>query len=128
MTDNFVLNISRFLLGGVFLIFGLNYFFNIMPLDTLEGDAAKFMSGLSNAVYFMPLLKVTEVIMGLFLIIGLYVPFVLVVLMPINLNILLFNLFFELSSIPISLVMIASHLYLAWVYRNNFRNLFEGQM
>ncbi len=129
MSERFIINIARFLLGGIFLIFGSNYFFNFMAIQPLEGEAAvKFMKGLHGAFYFMPFLKVVETVSGVLLITGFYVPLVLVILMPVNLNILLFNLFLDPGSLPLSLVMMASHLYLAWVYRRHYRALFKNRL
>ncbi len=129
MTERFIINIARFLLGGILLIFGSNYFFNFMAIQPLESEAAlNFMAGLHGAVYFMPFLKAVETVMGVLLITGFYVPLVLVILMPVNLNILLFNIFLNPGSLPLSLVMMASHLYLAWVYRHHYSALFRNRL
>ncbi len=126
MTERFVTNIARYLLGGVFLLFGLNFFFGFLPLDALERESAmKFMQGLHSSGYFMPFLKGVEIFMGLFLVLGFYVPLALVILMPVTLNVFLFNLFLDPASLPLSIVLLVSHIYLAWVYRSHYAGLFK---
>ncbi len=111
------------MLGGVFLIFGLNYFIQfIEPPYNLDSD---FIHGLYSTQYFMPLLKVVEISMGLLLILGYYLPLALIMLMPVNLNIFLFNLLIDPSSLPLSIVMMIAHIYLAWVYRSYYKDLFK---
>ncbi len=130
MTEKFITNISRFMLGGVFLLFGLNGLFDFMgPLQTLEGEAAqKFMKGLNNAVYFLPFLRIVEASMGFFLVFSIYVPFALVVLMPVNLNIFLFNIFLNPGSAPLSIVMMVAHIYLLWKYKEHYKYLFKSKI
>lgn len=52
-----------------------------------------FFKGITGSGYFFPLLKGTEVICGLLLLINLGAPLALVVLAPITLNIILFHAF-----------------------------------
>lgn len=126
MTERFITNMARFMLGGVLLLFGLNYFFNFVPMGTLEGAAAiKFMEGLNRSVYFMPFLKSVEIVVGLLLVTGFYTALALVILMPVTLNIFLFNLFLDPASFPLSLVMMIAHLYLFWVYREHYKGLLK---
>jgi hypothetical protein len=64
------------------------------------------------------------VVLGLALIVGLYVPLALVVLMPITVNILLFHVFLTDNAI-MSIVMLGLQLYLAWMYRDYYKPLFQ---
>ncbi len=129
MNERFIINICRFMLGGVFLIFGLNYFFEFMPLGALEKqEAVEFMSGLDSAGYFFPFLRIVEISMGLLLISGFYTALALVILMPVNINIFLFNLFLDPTGFPLSLVMMIAHIYLAWVYREHYKGLFKNRL
>jgi uncharacterized membrane protein YphA (DoxX/SURF4 family) len=65
-------------------------------------------------------LKATEVVAGLLLLGGLFVPLALAVLAPIIINIIGFHLFLEPSGLPIPLAVLAAELYLAWSYRGAF--------
>jgi len=116
---------ARIVLGLIFLVFGLNFFLQFLPTPPQTGGAAEsFTTGLFLSGYFFPFLKGIEVILGVLLLIGAFVPLVLVVLMPITLNILLFHVFLTDNAV-ISIVIIALQLYLAWAYRDYYKPLFE---
>jgi putative oxidoreductase len=118
---------ARILLGAIFLIFGLNFFFHFLPNSSQpEGKAAAFLGGLFQSGYIFPLIKVIEVACGILLLMNRYIALVLIILMPISINILLFHSLLEPGSMPIliSLLIIGTQLYLAWSYRNYYRQLF----
>lgn len=116
---------SRIALGSIFLIFGLNYFLQFLPMPPQSAGAAEsFTTGLFLSGYFFPFLKAMEVLIGIALLAGLFVPLVLVILMPITINILLFHLFLT-DTVAMSIVILALHLYLAWGYREYYMPLFH---
>jgi uncharacterized membrane protein YphA (DoxX/SURF4 family) len=126
-STNIAATIARILLGLIFFIFGLNFFFHFIPAGPMpEGKAAAFVGGLFQSGYLFPFLKVVEVTSGILLLANRYVPLVLVVLMPISINIFLFHtqLFPTVPTVIISILIIVSQLYLAWVNRNSYRQLF----
>lgn len=113
--------ITRTLLGLIFVVFGLNGFLNFIPMGPMpEGPAGAFMGGLAQSGYFFPFLKGAEVIIGVMLLLNLFTPLALVMLFPINLNILVFHLFLGPDGILMSIVLIALNIYLAWVYRKSY--------
>ena len=84
--------VARVLLGLPFLIFGINYFFPFAPHPELHGAAIDYMTGLTKADYFWPLLRSLEILIGIALISGYFMPLALAILAPINLQILIFHL------------------------------------
>jgi putative oxidoreductase len=119
--------VARILLGLIFFIFGLNFFFHFIPNNSQpEGRAAAFLGGLFQSGYLFPLIKVIEVLSGIFLLSGLFIPLVLIVLMPISINILLFHSILEQGVMPISIsaLILISQIWLAWNYRDYYRQLF----
>jgi hypothetical protein len=113
--------VARVLLGLPMFIFGLNGFLQFLPMPPMEGNAAAMMGGLAGAGYFFPLLKGAEVITGLMLLSGRFVPLALTILAPIVLNIVAFHAFVIGSGLALPLVLMALGLFLAWSYRNSFR-------
>ena len=112
--------VARVLLGLVFVVFGSNYFLHFLPAQPAEGAAGTFLGGLAAAGYFFPFLKGTEIVAGLALLSGRFVPLALTVLAPVVLQIGLFHTL--LSPGPaVAAVLVVLELYLAWSYRDSFR-------
>lgn len=122
-----VVGAARILLGLIYFVFGLNFFFHFIPGSAQpEGKAAAFLGGLFQSGYFFPMVKIIEVLAGVLLLLGFFTPLLLVILMPITINILLFHTALAPGGFPtaLSLFMIITHLFLAWSYRDQYRPLF----
>lgn len=102
----------RVLLGALFLFGGIAFFFTTPP--PLEGDMATFFTGLQASKYFFLLLKGTEIVCGLFLVTGFFVPLALVVLAPIVLNIFLVHAFLEPTGLPMAIGIGIAMIYLSF--------------
>lgn len=118
---------ARILLGLPLVVFGLNGFLQFLPMPPMEGNAATFMGGLAAAGYFFPLLKATEIVTGLLLLAGRFVPLALTILAPIVLNIVAFHGFVAGGGLGLPLVMAALGIYLAWSYRASFRGVLNAK-
>lgn len=115
---------TRALLGGMLVVFGLNGFLNFIPMAAPEGEAGAFMGGLAAAGYFFPLLKLTEIAVGLALVFRRFVPLALTILAPITVNILAFHLFLTPAGLPMALFLVVANAGLAIHYREAYRGLF----
>ncbi len=115
--------IVRILLGLAFVVFGSNIFLHFMPAPpppaTLAGDFSKALMQ-SHYIYVVGLL---QVIGGLLLLIGRYVPLGLTLLGPVIVNILLFHVFLDPSGLPLAIIVAILALFLLWRYRTNFAGL-----
>jgi putative oxidoreductase len=107
---------ARLFLGLVFTVFGLNFFLHFLPTPPPAPRAAAFAGALFSSGYLFPLLKTTEVMAGLLLLSGRFVPLALAVLAPIVINIVGFHLFLAPSGVPLALAMLATELYLSWAH------------
>src|SRR5437868_3425723 len=75
---------------------------------------ATFFAGLAASKYFFYLLQGTEILCGLCLVTGFFVPLALVVLAPISINIFMVHAFLEPSGLPLALGVGAAVAYLAF--------------
>jgi uncharacterized membrane protein YphA (DoxX/SURF4 family) len=123
--QNALPTVGRTLLGLILVVFGLNGFFHFLPTAALSGSAGAFMGGLAAAGYFFPLLKATEIAVGALLLSGRLVALALVVLAPITINIVAFHALLAPAGSGLALLILATHLYLAWAYRGSFRGVLE---
>ncbi len=113
---------SRLLLGLIFFVFGLNGFLNFMPPPPGMPEAAlKFAGALAETGYMFPMIKGTEVIGGLLLLSGFFVPLALTILAPVIINIFAFHLFLAPSGLALPIVIVALEIFTAWSYCETFK-------
>ena len=118
---------ARLLLGAIFAVFGLNGFLHFIPQPPPAGLAAVFVGGLGASGYFFPLLKGTEVLVGLALLSNRFVPLALTVLAPIVVNIVAFHAFLAPAGVALPLVILALGLFLAYTERAVFAPLLRAR-
>ncbi|MCH9685522.1 MAG: DoxX family protein [Deltaproteobacteria bacterium] len=118
--------IARMLLGLVFFVFGLNGFLGFIPQPPLPEAGGAFMGALAATGYMLPLIKGTEVIAGLMLLSGRFVPLALVLLAPVIVNIVLFHVVLAPTNMVMAVVLLALEGYLAWAYRDAFAGVLNG--
>ncbi len=117
--------IARYLLGLMFTIFGLNGFLHFIPAPPPHDPLAlQFLTVMSASHYMAPVFAL-QLIGGLLLLSGFYVPLALTILAPILVNIWLFHLTMNPSGIgPGIFATLLWFLVFASV-RSNFDGLFE---
>ena len=120
----------RMLMGLPLAVFGTNAFFNFIPPPPapLPEGAMAFAGALMNSGYMMPLIGITQLIVGLCLLMNRFVPLALVLFAPFVVNSIGFHVFLEHSGLPMALVFLAMELYLAWVYRDSFRPMLAARV
>jgi len=107
--------IARIALGFIFFASGLVGLLKLVPVPTdLPERLMNFNAGLEASIYFMPLLKVTETVCGLLLLIGFYVPLALVILAPVIINIFLVHAFLAPGGLPLAIIVGLLTVYLAF--------------
>lgn len=121
--------IARILLGLMFFVFGLIGLLNLIPPPpNMPERMQTFMTGMAATGYFFQLVKGTEVLCGLMLLTGMYVPLALVVLAPVVLNIFLVHAFMDPSGLPIPIVIGILMVYLSFFskpYSPTIKSLFR---
>ena len=122
-----VLVIVRTLLGLLFLFASVTYFFNLITPPPMEGPIKMFNEGLAASGYFFGLLKGTELICGVLLLVGRFVPLALVILAPIIVNIFMVHVFLDRSGLPIAIFVVLAAAFLAYCYREAFTPLFVSK-
>jgi len=96
--------IARYLLGFIFLVFGLNGFLHFIPMPPPSGLAGQFMGALFVS-HFLVVVFLLQLIPAILLLINRYVPLALVLLGPVIVNIVLFHAFMAPSGLPLALVV-----------------------
>jgi putative oxidoreductase len=121
--------ITRLILGLVYLVFGLNFFFPFLHMaePAVSKAASGFEGGLFGAGYFFPFLKSIEVLSGILLLVNRYTALVVLVIFPITLNIFLFHAFLVPSGLPIAAPMFLINLFLGYAYFKYYAGFFVAK-
>jgi putative oxidoreductase len=115
--------VARVVLGLIYTVFSLAFFFNLLPQGEHSEAATQFMMGLFAAGYVMPLVKTLELVCGIALLAGKFVSLAAVIIFPVTLNIVLFHLFLEPQGLLITVVMLAANVFLFYANRERYSQL-----
>ncbi|MHA3789282.1 DoxX family membrane protein [Flavobacterium hauense] len=118
--------IVRILLGLILIVFGVNKIYSFIPLPQPPPQAADFMASLADTGYILTLVAIFEIIIGFLLICRMWVPFVLLLLVPLSLNILLFHLFLDIPAIGTALLVAILNGILIYKHRLKYKPLFTS--
>lgn len=120
--------IVRTLMGLVFLMASIVVLFNLVPRPDLpEGAVRTFNEGMDAAPYFIPVLKVTELLCSIAFLTGRFVPLATVVIAPVIVHIFLFHLFLERTGLPVAIFLVAANIFVAWYYRDSYAGLLTSK-
>lgn len=122
--------IARILLGLIFFVFGLMGLLHREPppKDAMPEAAMTFAAAMAQTGYLMLLVKATEALAGAMLLANRFVPLALTILAPVIVNIVAFHAFLAPAGLPVTLVILALELYLAWSYRSAFRPMLGARV
>jgi len=118
--------ISRVVLGLIFVTFGLNMFLNFIHMPPpAEGPARDFMTALFVS-HYLYVVGALQIVGGLILLSGRYVPLGLTLLGPVIVNIGCFHVLMAPAGWPMALVVSLLALFLLWRYRGHFAGLVKN--
>ena len=117
--------IARLLFGLAFTVFGLNFFLNFIPAPPptgLAGDYFKVMAG----SHYLYVIGAVQLLCGLLLLSGKFVPLALTILAGMIFNILTIHILMAPEGLPMALVFAAVELFLIWSYRDRFAGILRA--
>jgi putative oxidoreductase len=115
--------IARVLLGLIFVFFGSNGLLHFLPMPPLpQGVTGEFLHSFFASGYVY-VISAFQLIAGLLLLIGKFVPLGLTILAAIILNIWTFHLLMAPAGLPPAVVVTILELFLVWSYRDRFAGI-----
>jgi putative oxidoreductase len=115
--------ISRILLGLIFVVFGLNGFLNFLHAPLPPGTAGQYMMSLA-ATHYIHVIFLVQLIGGILLLAGQFIPLALVMLGPVIFNILLFHIFLLPAGLPPGLLAFLLWSIVFYSVRHAFAGIF----
>src|ERR1044071_5306939 len=122
----YVIIIARTLLGLMFAVFGSNAFLHFIPMPEMHGQAGAFIGALVSSGYIYAI-AAFQVIGGLLLLFGRFVPLGLTLLGPVIINIVLYHIFLDTGGLPMAFCVAIFALFLLLVYRDKFPAISQPQ-
>lgn len=121
---NKLIVILRIVLGAMLIVFGLNKFIGFLPdFEFANPEAGIFFGALASS-YVLKTVGLVEVIVGLLLVINKAVPFALVLMAPISVNIILFHATLDPANIGPGAFVFLVNSFLIFKYWNSYKTLF----
>ena len=115
--------IARVFLGLIFVVFGSNAFLRFLPMPPLpQGVTGEYLHAFFASGYVY-VIGGFQVIGGLLLLMGRFVPLGLTILAAIIVNIWTFHLLMAPAGLPPAIVVAILELFLIWSYRDRFAGI-----
>ncbi len=119
--------VARILLGLLFLVFGLNGFLSFLHMPMPTGPAGQYMAVLFVS-HYLHVVFVLEIIGGVMLLSGQFIPLALILLGPVIFNILLFHSTMEPSGLPVALITTLLWFIVFYGVRRAFTGIFAQKV
>ena len=117
--------IARLLLGLIFTVFVLNLFLHFLKMPPPEGQAGAFFGALFVSGYIYAIAAL-QVVGGLLLLSGRFIPLGLTLLGPVIVNILLFHICLDPAGLPLAIVVAVLTLVVLAHHRQSFAPLLKA--
>jgi uncharacterized membrane protein YphA (DoxX/SURF4 family) len=119
--------IVRTLMGLLFIFASVVVLFNLVPKPELTGAVKTFNEGMDAAPYFIPVLKIVELLCGIAFVAGRFVPLATVVIAPVIVQIFLFHLIMDRSGLPVAIFLVLANIFVAYYYRQSYAGLLTAK-
>jgi len=119
--------IARYLLGLIFLMFGLNGFLHFIPMPPPKGALAAQFGGAIFASRYWVVVFGVQVLGGVLLLVNRYVVLALVLLGPVIVNIFFFHALMAPEGLPLAIVVVVLWVILAVRYKQYLAGIFTQQ-
>ena len=112
--------VSRVLLGLLLISGGVNNLLARNPVSNPTPEGDWFLGVLQQTGYLLHAVAITEILVGVLLLSGYFLPLALALFAPIMVNILLFHVFLQLAGVETALVAAVLYSYLVYVHRHRY--------
>jgi hypothetical protein len=118
--------IARYLLGVIFLTFGLNGFLHFIPMPPPAGVAGQFFGALFVSKFYVPIFAL-QILAAVLLLANRYVPLALTILAAVIFNILCFHILMAPAGLPLALFVAVLWVLVFVNVRQAFSGLFQSR-
>jgi putative oxidoreductase len=116
--------IARYLLGLIFLTFGLNGFLHFIPMPPPTGVAGQFFGALFASRFYV-VIFLLQIVPAVLLLANRYVPLALTILGAVIVNILCFHIFMAPAGLPLAVFVTVLWFLTTWRVRSAFTGILQ---
>jgi putative oxidoreductase len=116
-------NILAVLLALPYIVFGANFFFHFIPMPPMSGQAGEYV-GILAMSNFLLIVKIMEIVFGLMLLANFKRALTLVLIAPISVNILLYELCIAHQP-GIGVILVLLNAVLLYRYKNQYASMMK---
>lgn len=120
-----VFMVLRILLGLFVLVFGLNKFFNFIPMEAPTGDAGAYFGALMST-QTLTLVAIVEVLAGLALIFHRFGALMALILMSVSVNAVLFHATLDPGNIAGAAIMLILNIVVLVGYKDRYKDILKA--
>ena len=114
--------VLRILLGLFVLVFGLNKFFDFIPMAEMSADAGAYFGALTSTKT-ITLVAIVEIVAGLAIIFNKYGALMAIILMSVSVNAVLFHATLDPANIAGAVVLLILNLAVLYGYKDKYKEL-----
>jgi hypothetical protein len=112
----------RIFFGLLFLVFGINGFLKFMPTPPVTPEAGALLGAFAKTGYFFPMIKITEIVVGIMLLTNLFSALAVVLITPILIGITTIHIFLNPAGLPMMIFLHLIHGFLVYGYLNYYKS------
>jgi len=112
--------VAGYLLGAIMMFLGMNGLLRFLPQPPVPAEAGSFLGALAATGYMFPLISLVEVVGGVMLLSGRFVPLALALLAPVVVNAVLFHAVLSPAGLGVVLIILALEIGLAAANREAY--------
>jgi putative oxidoreductase len=118
--------VIRYLFGVAMTFFGISNLFQLLPQHEFPAEAGKLMVAFTESGYILQAVGLTQLLLGIALLLNRFIPLALLLFAPVVVNVLLFHLFLDVTSMPKALPVIGITIFLFIYHKSHFTSLLKS--
>jgi putative oxidoreductase len=121
-----IYTVIRYIYGVAMIFFGTSNLFQLLPQHQFPEEAGKLMLAFIDSGYILQLVGLTQLLLGISLLLNRFIPLALLLFAPIAVNVLMFHLFLDVSGILMAMPVIGITAFLFIYHKSYFISLFKA--
>jgi putative oxidoreductase len=121
-----IYTVIRYLFGAAMTFFGISNLFQLLPPHQFPEEAGRLMQAFTDSGYILQAVGLTQLLLGIALLLNRFIPLALLLFAPVVVNVLLFHLFLDVKSILMAMPVIGITTFLFVYNKSHFSSFLKA--